>query len=104
MIADSAMHTSVRMPAGKAVSVSTEQCNRPKFAASFAAHVETELVTFMGRFADPWGMEVLNGAVTTTSWNSKPSWYVVATDDAIIPSDALVRSLNGQDHDSANDA
>jgi hypothetical protein len=32
-----------------------------------------------------WGLEVLNGAVSVPSWKSKPSWYLVATDDRMIP-------------------
>ena len=33
----------------------------------------------------PWGVEALNGAVTEPAWRSKPSWYLVATDDHMIP-------------------
>ncbi len=33
----------------------------------------------------PWGVEALNGAVTQPAWKSKPSWYLVATDDRMIP-------------------
>ena len=33
----------------------------------------------------PWGVEALNGAVTEPAWRSKPSWYLVATDDRMIP-------------------
>ena len=36
----------------------------------------------------PWGLEALNGAVTEPSWKTKPSWYLVATDDKMIPPDA----------------
>ena len=33
----------------------------------------------------PWGLDALNGAVTQPAWQSKPSWYLVATDDRMIP-------------------
>lgn len=62
--------------------------DRSKFAASFAADVETGLATFMANAQVPWGLEALNGAVTAASWKSKPSWYLVATDDKMIPPDA----------------
>ena len=33
----------------------------------------------------PWGVEALGGAVTDPAWRTKPSWYLVATDDRMIP-------------------
>ena len=33
----------------------------------------------------PWGVEALNGAVSEPAWRSKPSWYLVASDDRMIP-------------------
>ena len=33
----------------------------------------------------PWGVEALSGAVSQPAWKSKPSWYLVATDDQMIP-------------------
>jgi pimeloyl-ACP methyl ester carboxylesterase len=62
--------------------------DRAKFAESFAADVEPGLAAFMGDSQVPWGLEALNGAVTNASWKSKPSWYLVATDDKMIPPDA----------------
>jgi hypothetical protein len=32
-----------------------------------------------------WGLEALNGAITQPAWKSKPSWYLVAIDDRMIP-------------------
>ena len=58
------------------------------FAESFAADVKPELAAFMGDSQVPWGLDALNGAVTNASWKSKPSWYLVATDDKMIPPDA----------------
>jgi pimeloyl-ACP methyl ester carboxylesterase len=35
-----------------------------------------------------WGLDALNGAVTEPAWNAKPSWYLMSTDDRMIPPDA----------------
>ena len=59
--------------------------DKTKFAASFAADVSTEKAQFMADSQVPWGLEALNGAVTDPAWKSKPSWYLVATDDRMIP-------------------
>jgi pimeloyl-ACP methyl ester carboxylesterase len=56
-----------------------------KFAASFAADVPKDKAEFMARSQVPWGLEALNGAVTEPAWRKKPSWYLVATDDKMIP-------------------
>jgi pimeloyl-ACP methyl ester carboxylesterase len=59
--------------------------DRAKFAASFAADVEPSLAEFMGNSQVPWGLDALNGEVTNPAWKVKPSWYLVATDDKMIP-------------------
>jgi len=59
-----------------------------KFADSFAADVEPGLAAFMGASQVPWGLDALNGAVSRAAWKSKPSWYLVASDDKMIPPDA----------------
>ena len=59
--------------------------DRTKFAASFAADVEPERAAFMGASQVPWGLDAVNGKVTEPAWKSKPSWYLVATDDHMIP-------------------
>jgi len=59
--------------------------DREKFAASFAADVQPELAAFMGDSQVPWGLEALQGAVSEPAWRSKPSWYLVAKDDGMIP-------------------
>ena len=35
-----------------------------------------------------WGLEALNGAVSEPAWKTKPSWYLVSTEDRMIPPDA----------------
>jgi pimeloyl-ACP methyl ester carboxylesterase len=59
--------------------------DKSKFAASFAADVDPELAAFMADAQVPWGMEALQGVVSQPAWKSKPSWYLVATDDRMIP-------------------
>jgi pimeloyl-ACP methyl ester carboxylesterase len=59
--------------------------DRAKFAASFAADVDPQLAAFMADSQLPWGLEALSGAVSVPAWRSKPSWYLVATDDRMIP-------------------
>ena len=59
--------------------------DRAKFAASFAADVEPELAAFMADAQVPWGLEALQGAVSQPAWKTKPSWYLVASEDRMIP-------------------
>jgi pimeloyl-ACP methyl ester carboxylesterase len=59
-----------------------------KFAASFAGDVNPDMAAFMADSQVPWGLDALSGAVTEPAWKSKPSWYLVATDDKMIPPDA----------------
>ena len=59
--------------------------DKAKFAASFAADVPAEKADFMANSQVPWGLAALNGAVTEPAWATKPSWYLVATDDRMIP-------------------
>jgi pimeloyl-ACP methyl ester carboxylesterase len=59
--------------------------DKSKFAASFAADVEPALAAFMADAQVPWGVEALQGAVGQPAWKTRPSWYLVATDDRMIP-------------------
>ncbi|MFD9189290.1 alpha/beta hydrolase [Streptomyces phaeochromogenes] len=59
--------------------------DREKFAASFAGDVPPEDAQFMADSQVPWGLGALNGTVTEAAWRAKPSWYLVATDDRMIP-------------------
>lgn len=59
--------------------------DKAKFAASFAADVRPEVAAFMADSQVPWGIAALEGKVTVPAWKSKPSWYLVATDDHMIP-------------------
>ena len=59
--------------------------DREKFASSFAADVPSAQAAFMADAQTPWGLDALNGKVIDPAWRSKPSWYLVATDDRMIP-------------------
>jgi pimeloyl-ACP methyl ester carboxylesterase len=58
---------------------------KTKFHESFAADVGAEKAAFMADSQVPWGVEALSGAITKPAWKTKPSWYLVATDDKMIP-------------------
>jgi pimeloyl-ACP methyl ester carboxylesterase len=62
--------------------------DKAKFAASFAGDVETEKAAFMADSQVPWGLEALSGKISEPAWKSKPSWYLIATEDKMIPPDA----------------
>ncbi len=59
--------------------------DRAKFPFAFAADVAKEKAEFMADSQVPWGLEALNGAVSEPAWKTKPSWYLIATDDKMIP-------------------
>src|SRR5215813_8265204 len=65
--------------------VITEAGNDPKVAASFAADVPADKAGFMADSQVPWGVAALSGTITQPAWKTKPSWYLVATDDRMIP-------------------
>jgi pimeloyl-ACP methyl ester carboxylesterase len=56
-----------------------------KFAASFAADVDPTTAKFMADSQVPWGVNALGGKVTVPAWKSKPTYYLVASDDHMIP-------------------
>jgi pimeloyl-ACP methyl ester carboxylesterase len=59
--------------------------DQAKFAESFAADVDAESAAFMADSQVPWGVGALSGAIQKAAWKTKPSWYLVATDDKMIP-------------------
>jgi pimeloyl-ACP methyl ester carboxylesterase len=59
-----------------------------KFPASFAADVDAEKAAFMADSQVPWGVAALTGSISEPAWKTKPSWYLIATDDRMIPPDA----------------
>jgi len=59
--------------------------DKAKFAASFAADVDPKEAAFMADSQVPWGVDALSGTITEAAWKTKPSWYLVATEDKMIP-------------------
>jgi len=59
--------------------------DRAKFASSFAADVRPDLASFMANSQVPWGVAALDGKVTAPAWKVKPTWYLVTTEDKMIP-------------------
>jgi pimeloyl-ACP methyl ester carboxylesterase len=56
-----------------------------KFRESFAGDVDADTARFMADSQVPWGVNALGGAITEPAWKTKPSWYLVAKDDRMIP-------------------
>jgi len=59
--------------------------DRAKFAASFAGDLDPDVAAFMADAQVPWGVEALAGTISEPAWRSKPSWYLVSTEDRMIP-------------------
>ena len=59
--------------------------DREKFHASFAGDVSAEEAAFMADSQVPWGVDALGGTISEPAWRSKPSWYLVTTEDRMIP-------------------
>jgi pimeloyl-ACP methyl ester carboxylesterase len=59
--------------------------DKAKFAASFAGDLHKDKAQFMADSQVPWGVNALSGTISEPAWKSKPSWYLVATDDRMIP-------------------
>ena len=62
--------------------------DKGKFRASFAADVSVETAEFMANSQVPWGVDALSGTISHPAWRMKPNWYLVATEDRMIPPDA----------------
>ncbi|WP_131765045.1 alpha/beta hydrolase [Candidatus Protofrankia californiensis] len=69
--------------------------DRAKFPASFAADVSAEQAAFMADSQVPWGVEALSGTISEPAWRIKPSWYLIATEDRMIPPPAQ-RSMSAR--------
>jgi pimeloyl-ACP methyl ester carboxylesterase len=59
--------------------------DRDKFHAAFAGDLPAEQAAFMADSQVPWGVDALGGQVTQPAWRTKPSWYLVTTQDRMIP-------------------
>jgi pimeloyl-ACP methyl ester carboxylesterase len=59
--------------------------DRAKFPAAFAADVEPEHARFMADSQLPWGPAASGTKITDPAWRHRPSWYVLTTEDRMIP-------------------
>jgi pimeloyl-ACP methyl ester carboxylesterase len=59
--------------------------DKAKFPASFAGDVSPEKAAFMADSQVPWGVNALSGTIGEPAWRTKPSWYLLTTDDKMIP-------------------
>jgi pimeloyl-ACP methyl ester carboxylesterase len=59
--------------------------DKKAFPAAFAADVDKEKAEFMAASQVPWGLEALSGVISEPAWRTKPSWYLVVTEDKMIP-------------------
>ena len=62
--------------------------DREKFHEAFAADLSADQAAFMADSQVPWGIEALGGTISEPAWRSKPSWYLIPTEDRIIPAAA----------------
>ena len=62
--------------------------DKTKFQASFAGDVDSAKAAFMADSQVPWGVKALGGTISKAAWRTKPSWYLVTTEDKMIPPDA----------------
>ena len=59
--------------------------DRDKFHTSFGAGLPADLGAFMADSQVPWGVDALGGPVTDPAWRAKRSWYLLTTEDRMIP-------------------
>jgi pimeloyl-ACP methyl ester carboxylesterase len=59
--------------------------DKAKFPASFAGDLDANVAEFMANSQVPWGVEALGDQITNPAWKTKPSWYLLVTDDRMIP-------------------
>ncbi|MCU1648102.1 MAG: alpha/beta hydrolase [Nocardia sp.] len=59
--------------------------DREKFHGSFAGDLSAEEAAFLADSQVPWGLGAAGGEVGVPAWRVKPSWYLLATADRMIP-------------------
>src|SRR6185312_3592642 len=59
--------------------------DREKFHDSFAGDVDADEAAFMADSQLPWGVDALGGTISEPAWRNKPSWYLLTTEDRMIP-------------------
>ena len=59
--------------------------DKAKFHAAFAADVSDERAAFLASSQVPWNVAALGGIVKQAAWHTKPAFYLVTTEDKMIP-------------------
>jgi pimeloyl-ACP methyl ester carboxylesterase len=59
--------------------------DREKFHDAFAGDLDADFAAFMADSQVPWGIDALGGEISEPAWRAKPSWYLVTTQDQMIP-------------------
>jgi len=59
--------------------------DRDKFHAAFAADVTAEQAAFMADSQLGCHVDAVGGSVTEPAWRVRPTWYLIATEDHMIP-------------------
>ena len=62
--------------------------DKAKFPASFAGDVSPKKAEFMADSQVPWGVNAVGGTINEAAWKAKPSWYLLTTEDRMLPPDA----------------
>jgi pimeloyl-ACP methyl ester carboxylesterase len=59
--------------------------DRAKFPESFAADIDQNKAKFMAASQAPLGLAAVSAKINTVAWKTKPSYYIVSSDDRMIP-------------------
>jgi pimeloyl-ACP methyl ester carboxylesterase len=59
-----------------------------QFPHSFAADVDEATTQFMAVSQTPWGLAAVEGKITEAAWKNKPSFFMITTEDMMIPTQA----------------
>lgn len=59
--------------------------DRDKFPTSFAADVDPATTRFMSAAQLPWGLQAVQTKVDRVAWKTKPTYYMVTSEDHMIP-------------------
>jgi len=59
--------------------------DRDKFHASFAGDLPADQAAFMADSQVPWGVDAPAGTISEPAWRTKPAWYLITTEDKMIP-------------------
>jgi hypothetical protein len=70
--------------------------DREKFFDSFAGDADADEAAFMADSQVPWGVDALGGTISEPAWRTKPSWYLLTTEDRMIPLRPSARCLDAR--------